>query len=792
MSEARGTAVGDSIAPARQRLDHRKRLRHASPALRSTSSFDTTPPAAPTGLVATPGDGTVDSDVDRERRTRPRRLQRLSQHDHARWHSDLAAQRRDARDVAGLRRQHGPNGTTYYYVVTAVDDSDQRVDRVERGHRDARRRRPSSRPASTSGPAAPTSRSAIRPSSTWRRSPSRPGSSGPGAGVANDDRHRRHRAVHPARHARRPPGRWLEPSTPTGSSASTTPRDVLAADFEDTATGAQPSDLRARRVITNDVWHHAAATYDGTTWRLYLDGRLEATEVENATPRSDTTQHAGLGVMLDHDRCARQHGRGSRACSTRHASGPAHAASPRSRRASTSSPPRRPGSSPDGRWATAPAPTVDDSVAPDADGTIIGYRHKLAGRRALRHPDRQCRAGPERHPALATRCSMASRSTTACRRRSRRPGRRSPGPTRPASPTRSRSRRASRSPAAGRATMSSGSRPFDGLNTIFDEIAVTVLDPGSGAELRPRLRRRRRPRDVRRQRRRLACRNSPSRPGSAATAPASRRETGAGGVAAIPLVTKGRNEADGTTVDMNYFLGIDAATGVLVADFEEGAAAATPGLNHPFGHDTVIQNGVWYHAAATYDGTTWRLYLNGVLDAHRSSSASRSAPTAPSTPASARRMNSSGTPVGAFNGILDEARIWNSARSEAQIQAAMTGPLASAPGHRRPLEHGRGRRARPSPAPPGPRSTARSTNGPLFVAGHAVRLDRQRRPECPDQRRAHRRRDRRVRQPRRCRSVSATRTADTLTTSFYGRTAGPVGGRGLHDRRHPGHAALRR
>ena len=50
--------------------------------------------------------------------------------------------------------------------------------------------------------------------------------------------------------------------------------------------------------------------------------------------------------------------------------------------------------------------------------------------------------------------------------------------------------------------------------------------------------------------------------------------TGNGGIAnAIPLVTKGRAEAEGSNVDMNYFLGIDATSGKLVADFEEGAAA---------------------------------------------------------------------------------------------------------------------------------------------------------------------------------------------------------------------------
>src|SRR5204863_2440676 len=88
--------------------------------------------------------------------------------------------------------------------------------------------------------------------------------------------------------------------------------------------------------------------------------------------------------------------------------------------------------------------------------------------------------------------------------------------------------------------------------------------------------------------------------------------TGTGGITAIPLVTKGRAEAEGSNVDMNYFLGISG--GKLAADFEEGAAGASPGLNHPITGTATITTGAWHHAAATYDGTTWRLYLDGVLD----------------------------------------------------------------------------------------------------------------------------------------------------------------------------------
>jgi VCBS repeat-containing protein len=53
--------------------------------------------------------------------------------------------------------------------------------------------------------------------------------------------------------------------------------------------------------------------------------------------------------------------------------------------------------------------------------------------------------------------------------------------------------------------------------------------------------------------------------------------TGTGGLAAIPLVTKGMAQADGSNVDMNYFLGIDGVKRVLAADFEDMAT----GLNHP-------------------------------------------------------------------------------------------------------------------------------------------------------------------------------------------------------------------
>jgi Concanavalin A-like lectin/glucanases superfamily len=153
--------------------------------------------------------------------------------------------------------------------------------------------------------------------------------------------------------------------------------------------------------------------------------------------------------------------------------------------------------------------------------------------------------------------------------------------------------------------------------------------------------------------------------------------TGTGGIAsAIPLVTKGRSQSDGSNVDMNYFLGIDASSGKLVADFEEGTGGTTLGLNHPISGTTTVTSNVWHHAAATYDGT-WRLYLDGVLDG--SLAVNRPARSdSIQWAALGSALNSTGAASGFFAGAIDEARIWNVARSAAQIVATKDVELTSA------------------------------------------------------------------------------------------------------------------
>ena len=155
--------------------------------------------------------------------------------------------------------------------------------------------------------------------------------------------------------------------------------------------------------------------------------------------------------------------------------------------------------------------------------------------------------------------------------------------------------------------------------------------------------------------------------------------TGNGGITnAIPLITKGRAEAETAAADVNYFLGIDATSGKLVADFEEGQSGSTPSANHPITGTTAIPVGTaWHHAAATYDGSTWNLYLDGTLDGTLAVNKPANAATTSLT-AVGSALTTAGTAAGFFSGVIDEVRIWNSARTLAQIQASKDTEITTA------------------------------------------------------------------------------------------------------------------
>jgi hypothetical protein len=105
-------------------------------------------------------------------------------------------------------------------------------------------------------------------------------------------------------------------------------------------------------------------------------------------------------------------------------------------------------------------------------------------------------------------------------------------------------------------------------------------------------------------------------------------------------------------------------------DFEDN----TNGGNHPLKSTTAIANNQWYYLTATYDGTTMKIYVNGILDNSQTFSNSTTVPdTNPWSVAIGSAISGpiGGTPArdGAFAGLIDEARIANGARSAGWIKA---------------------------------------------------------------------------------------------------------------------------
>ncbi len=140
--------------------------------------------------------------------------------------------------------------------------------------------------------------------------------------------------------------------------------------------------------------------------------------------------------------------------------------------------------------------------------------------------------------------------------------------------------------------------------------------------------------------------------------------TGVGGLRIEPLISKGRGESDGSNVDCNYAFGF--VGDVLGADFEDMES----GANHPVLGKTPIPDGTWNHVVATYDGTTWKLYLNAKLDAEVQVDATPRFDSIQHFGLGAM-WNSEGVSAGGFIGDMAQARVYSRALSADEIAANM-------------------------------------------------------------------------------------------------------------------------
>jgi hypothetical protein len=449
----------------------------------------------------------------------------------------------------------------------------------------------------------------------------------------------------------------------------------IAADFEDNATGLNHP-VFGITSISNGVWYHAAATYDGTSWRLYLNGSLEAQLEVNATPRFDSIQPAAIATALSstgagggffrgpidevriwsHARSPKEindgkdveitsavglvgrwglnEGSGFIAANSvsgglvegQLVSGPVWV--PGYGFADPLLPPAAP-SNPSATVASASAVDLAwEDNAVDEQGFEIArstfgaagpyYTRAVLGPGAETYRDGGLEAETEYcYRVRAVNVAGISAFTeAAC---------------------------AATPPAPAYALDFGGSGTNTGTYVTFGQA------PGLGLAAFT-----------------LECWFRRDGTGTPA-------DTGSGGLLAIPLVTKGRDEADGGGADLNYFLGIRSSDNVLAADFEDMAT----GQNHPIAGVTPLANGVWHHAAATYDGAKWQLFLNGRLEAELTVGAT---PRADSSQHAGlgTALNSTGLAAGFFDGVLDEVRIWGYSRSQAEIGSSINTQIKAA------------------------------------------------------------------------------------------------------------------
>ena len=82
----------------------------------------------------------------------------------------------------------------------------------------------------------------------------------------------------------------------------------------------------------------------------------------------------------------------------------------------------------------------------------------------------------------------------------------------------------------------------------------------------------------------------------------------------VPFITVGDSVGPALSSNIDLFFGIQASTGRLMVAFQGTPSLGVPGKDYVLLGNTPVAPRDWHYAAATYDGQTLRLYLDGTLD----------------------------------------------------------------------------------------------------------------------------------------------------------------------------------
>jgi len=118
------------------------------------------------------------------------------------------------------------------------------------------------------------------------------------------------------------------------------------------------------------------------------------------------------------------------------------------------------------------------------------------------------------------------------------------------------------------------------------------------------------------------------------------------------ITAKGGGGGDGGAIDSNWIIGINFSSTLVFCGERDG------GTDYFVGGLTAVNDDEWYHGVITNDGATVTVYLNGALE---NSAATGGTPdtNVVDVGVGVGLEGASSTVNGAFNGTIDEFRIWN-------------------------------------------------------------------------------------------------------------------------------------